>query len=285
MLTTARRGFTLLELTVATGLMLIVSGAAYRLLLTTMRLSRAQAEQVSLQAGIRAGSLFVANELRELSTAPGGSRDLNDLLSMGPSAVTFRAMRGIGFTCQLPSSNQIRIARSGFSGHREPQAGRDSLWLFLEGAEETELDDRWQPLSITQVSSNAPCPGGTPGIALTVPSTPALASVPTGTPLRTYEVMELKLYRSEGRSWLGARSVSAGEAIQPVIGPLTDGDGLRLEYFDRLGHATNDPTAVTSIRVRLRGISEAVVGAGGGEAARVEEELTTQISLRNAAQP
>jgi prepilin-type N-terminal cleavage/methylation domain-containing protein len=280
-----RRGFTLLEIMVSICMMLIVSGAVYRLLITTQRLSRAQAEQANLQANVRAGSLFVANELRELATAAGESRDRNDLLSIGPSAATFRVMRGIGFLCQNPSATQIRIARSGFSGHREPQAGRDSAYLFVEGDAETDLDDAWLPLPITQVSSGAPCPGGGPGIALTVPSTAVVAGVPAGTPVRIYEIMELKLYRAEGRSWLGARSVSAGEAIQPVVGPLTDGNGFRLEYLDGRGRATNDLTAVKSVRVTLRGISEAVVRAGGGEPKHVEEELTTQVSLRNASRP
>jgi hypothetical protein len=103
--------------------------------------------------------------------------------------------------------------------------------------------------------------------------------------VRIYEVIELRLYRSEGKSWLGARSVSAGEAIQPVLGPLTDGTGFRLEYLEGGGSATNDMTAVKSVRVTLRGISEAVMGPGGGAPNPVEEELTTQVSLRNASQP
>jgi hypothetical protein len=270
---------------VSLSMMLIVSGAVYQLLITSQWLSRAQSEQASLQASVRAGSLFVANELRELNTAAGGSRDQNDLLSIGSSAATVRVMRGIGFLCQNPSATQMRIARGGFSGHREPQAGRDSAYVFVEGDAETDLDDAWLPLPITQVSPGTPCPGGGPSIALTVPSTALLADVPTGTPVRVYEIMELKLYRSEGRSWLGARSVSAGEAIQPVVGPLTDGNGFQLEYLDGGGSATNDVTAVKSIRVTLRGISERLVRAGGGQPKPVEEELSTQVSLRNASRP
>jgi hypothetical protein len=109
-----------------------------------------------------------------------------------------------------------------------------------------------------------------------VPSTAALVDLAVGTPVRIYEVMELKLYRSEGKSWLGARSVSAGEAIQPVVGPLADENGFRLEYLDGAG-TTSDVTSVQSIRVTLRGISEGPV--------QVEEALTTQISLRNASPP
>jgi prepilin-type N-terminal cleavage/methylation domain-containing protein len=279
-----QRGFTLLEIMVSTCLMLIVSGAIYQLLITTQRLSRAQAEQVSLQSSVRNGSLFVTNELRELSTAAGGSRDQNDLLSIGASEATFRVTRGIGFLCRPASATELRIAGNGFSGYRDPQAGRDSAYLFLEGAAETDVDDSWLPLPVTRVTG-APCPGGSPGIALTVPSVAVPANVPAGTPVRIYEIMELKLYRSDGRSWLGARSVSAGEAIQPVLGPLTDGNGFRLEYLDGGGFPTHDATAVKSIRVTLRGVSEGAVRFGNGESKPVEEELTAQVSLRNASHP
>lgn len=273
-----RHGFTLLEIMLSTVILLIVSGAVYQLLTTTQRLSRAQAEHIALQSSVRGGSLLVSNELRESSSM--------DLLSIGGSDVTFRAMRGIGFLCQAASATQIRIGRIGFSGHRDPQAGRDSVYVFLEGAPQTDLDDVWLPVAVTQVSGNSPCPGnGGPGITLTVPSTPPLVGIAAGTPVRTYEIMQLKLYRSEGESWLGARSVSAGEAVQPVVGPLTAGNGFRLEYLDGAEVPTQDLAMVKSIRVTLRGISEGTVPVGGGVARRVEEELINQVALRNVPRP
>jgi prepilin-type N-terminal cleavage/methylation domain-containing protein len=269
-----RRGFTLLELVVSTCVMLIVSGAVYRVLLTTQRLSRAQARQIAAQSAVRAGTLLVANELRKLSPA--------DLVLLGSSSLTFRMPRGIGFLCQAPSATQIRIGRAGFFAQRDPQAVRDSLFLFLEGAAETEMDDIWLELPITQVSNTAACAGTLePGITLTVPSTAALAGVPAGTPARIYELMELKLYRSEGRAWLGARSVSSGETIQPVIGPLSDDDGFRLEYLDGAGFSTTDPNAVNRIRITLRSFSDRSLPLFGEQSMIIEDELSTQVALRN----
>jgi hypothetical protein len=47
-------------------------------------------------------------------------------------------------------------------------------------------------------------------------------SVPVGTPVITWEIMQVRLYRSS--TWqLGARSLSAGETTQPVAGPLLPG--------------------------------------------------------------
>ena len=277
-----RRGFTLLETMVATGMLLIVSGAVYRLLTTTQRLARAQSEHLALQSTVRSAVLVVLNELRELNTTEGEGRERNDVLSGTATGVTYRANRGIGLTCQPPTSTQIRLGQSGFSGAREPQPGRDSAYVLIEGNPDTGQDDTWQPLAITAVSTLASCAGSLePGLTLTVSPTSSLVGLTTGTPVRTFEVMELKLYRSEGKSWLGMRSVSAGEAIQPLAGPLSD-DGFRLDYRDRTGRPTDDVTAISSIGVAIHGIGERQPSLNGVPGDSLAEELATQIVLRNS---
>jgi hypothetical protein len=110
--------------------------------------------------------------------------------------------------------------------------------------------------------------------------------IPVGTPVRFYEVMELKLHQADGKSWLGARSISAGEAIQPVLGPLVDGNGFQLEYLDAGGAITADRTAIKSIRITIRGISDGAVNAGvEGSLTHVQDSLVTQVTLRNAFRP
>jgi prepilin-type N-terminal cleavage/methylation domain-containing protein len=284
---TSRRGFTLVEIMIAMTLMLIVSGAAFKLLVTTQRLSRTQAERVSLQSNVRMGSLVVINDLRELGTVAAGTSDKNDILTATPNDITYRGMRGIGFICQAPTATQIRITRSGFSGYRDPQATRDGVYVFLDGNPDTETDDAWLPVAITDVSTASACPGTMgAGITLTTPNTATLVGLPVGTPVRFYEVMELKLHQSDGKSWLGARSISAGEAIQPVLGPLSDGNGLQLEYLDAAGLATADLTAIKSIRITIRGISDGAINAGvEGSLTQVQDSLVTQVALRNAFRP
>jgi type II secretory pathway pseudopilin PulG len=198
-----REGFTLLETMVATGMSLIVSGAVYQLLVTTQRLARAQAEHMALQSTVRSAVLIVLNELRELSTAEGQGPERNDVLSGAATGMTYRATRGIGLTCQPPTSTQIRLARSGFMAARDPQPVRDSAYIFIEGDADTAEDDTWQPVAITAVSNLASCAGTLePGLTLTVSPTSSLVGLTAGTPVRIYEVMELRLYRSEGKSWL-----------------------------------------------------------------------------------
>jgi prepilin-type N-terminal cleavage/methylation domain-containing protein len=281
-----RRGFTLAEIMIAMTLMLIVSGAAFKLLVTTQRLSRSQAEQASLQSNVRMGSLVVLNDLRELNTVVAGTAEKNDILTIAANDITYRAMRGMGFLCQASTATQIRVARSSFSGFRDPVAGRDGLYVFIDGDPDTEADDSWLPVAITTVATGTACPGALGDITLTTPNTAGLVGLAVGTPIRVYEVMELKLHQADGKSWLGARSISAGEAIQPVLGPLVDGNGFQLEYLDAAGAITADRTAIKSIRITIRGISDGAVNPGvEGSPTYVQDSLVTQVALRNSFRP
>ncbi|HEY5939599.1 MAG TPA: prepilin-type N-terminal cleavage/methylation domain-containing protein [Gemmatimonadales bacterium] len=282
MLTRSRAGFTLAEVMIALALTMVVAGTLYRLLVTTQRTTRAQAQRVELQSNLRAGSLIVLSELRELSAGPGASGAQNDILVAGSSALVYRAMRGIGFICGTPSATTIRIARGSFTGPRDPQAGGDEALVFIEDRAAAGAEDIWLGMKIVSVATSASCPGALgPGITLTLPASPVVAGLEAGTPVRITEVMELRLYESEGRSWLGARSVSSGEPIQPLVGPLTTGSGFRLEYLDAAGNPTGDRPSIKSIRVALRGTTQ----GGTGNGPPVEEELLAQVALRNAISP
>jgi prepilin-type N-terminal cleavage/methylation domain-containing protein len=283
MLTRLRRGFTLAEVMISLALTLVVAGALYSLLLSTQRIARAQAQRVDLQSNVRAGSLVVLNELRELSAVTGGTEEQNDILVAGSTALVYRAMRGIGFICGRPSATAIRVARTTFTGYRDPQAGRDDALIFIDDSAGAGAEDSWLGTKVVSVATGAPCPGALgPGITLTVPASASVAGLEAGTPVRIAEVMELRLYESEGRSWLGGRSVRSGEAIQPLVGPLTNGSGFRLEYLDATGTPAADRTGIKSIRITLRGTTE---GGGAGNSIPVEEELITQVTLRNAVRP
>ena len=259
-----QRGYTLVEIMLALVIMLVVAGAMHHLLLSTQRLSRRQAGQAELQAALRAGTIAVAYELRELGP--------NDVVRMAPGAVTYRANRGLGFLCQPATATELRIARQGFTGLRDPQAGRDTAYVLIA---EADSSGPWQPLAITAASTGNICPGGQAGVRLTIPAI-ALSGLEAGTPVRVTEVMELRLYLSEGKSWLGMRSVSAGEAVQPVLGPLADGNGLVLEYLSGAGTPAIDVGGIRGIRITLRAMLDGPMR---------EESLATAVALRNTAQP
>ncbi len=277
----ARRGFTMVETMLALAVTLIVTGATYNLLLNTQRLTRAQSARVSLQSTVRAGALIVANELSELSAVSGGSTLQNDVLAPGAHAITYRTARGVGFICQTAGPAVVRLARSSFSGHRDPQAGRDEALVFVPG-DSAGSPDTWVAVKISSVATTFACPaGGGPGITLTLSASPSPLLVEEGTPVRLVEPMELRLYQADDAWWLGARSVNTGEAIQPLVGPLAS-NGFRLEYLDALGGPTVDRTGIKSIRVTIRAIEAAAPDA---TRLRQEEELTTQVALRNSPVP
>ena len=112
MLTARARGFTLVEIMVATIMMLIVSGAVYHTLTVTQRLSRAQAQQVNVQSSVRSAALVLANEFRPLGAGLGLSGSESDLASIDPTAMIYRAERGFGVLCQ-PASSYLRWTRKG----------------------------------------------------------------------------------------------------------------------------------------------------------------------------
>ena len=282
---TQRRGFTLVEVLIALVIMGIVTGAIFRLLNTSQRLSLAQAEQVSLQSNVRTGSLVVPNELRELNTWLAGTADRNDITVADPDLITYRAMRGLGFVCQAPGAGatELRLAGSSWTGLRAPDAARDDLYVFFDDDPNDEGDDRWIQVDVTAAAAEADACGADAGYRLTAAAIP---DVPVNTPVRLFELMELSLYADDGEWWLGARAVSAGEIDpQPMLGPLT-GDGFALEYLDSNGNATADLTAIKSIRLTVRGLTEDQVRAGGsGAMGHPEEELVTQVLLRNSIRP
>jgi len=259
------QGYTLVEIMIALVITLVVAGALHDVLRSTQRLSRVQIDQAALQSNLRAGAIVVANEMRELGPA--------DILGVSPTAITYRAMRGVGFLCQAAVAGTLRIARTQFTGHRDPQPGRDSLLVFAPG----EKGGTWVAAALTSVSTAGECPGTGPGISLTTPNGAAVAGLEVGTPVRITEIMELRLYQSEGKSWLGARSVSAGEAIQPLVGPLADGNGFDLESLSESGDATLDLTRIKSIRAALRGGLE-------GSAAP-QQQLSARVTLRSTGAP
>jgi prepilin-type N-terminal cleavage/methylation domain-containing protein len=290
-----RRGFTLVEILVSLVIMLIVSGAIYKMLNSTQRLSRAQAERVSLQSNVRSGALVVPTELRELSTYFGGTDDQNDVLAIVDSTdIRYRAMRGIGFMCQASTATEIRLAGGNsafplisYSGYRDPKEVRDRIYVFIDGDEGTGGFDRWLSVQVTGVATGNVC-GGAAGFTLNVPNTPDLDGLQVRTPVRIYEEMQLQLYSNGGKSWLGAKSVYTGEAFQPVLGPLTDAQGLAFQYLDAAGVATTNLKAIKSIKVTIRGITDQAINGGSGSSgamSNVQDTLVSQVVLRNAFRP
>ena len=300
----ARRGFTLVELVVALVLGLMVGGLVHRMLLHGQRLARAQAERMALQENVRVAALVLAGELGGLGSyeiTPEASAALgypaairSDLVAIEPGAVTYLAGRGSGRVCGVaPGLPAIVVAESSWESPRAPRA-TDSLLVFAESDPATASDDAWIHLGIVSAGAGS-CAGGQAGIAIGVaapaPLDPAaLARVTLGSPVRLAEVMQMRYYRSGGKSWFGMRSVGTGEAITPVAGPLADSSagvrGLTLVYRDAADAPTSDPAAVRAVEVALVGVTDQPVHGRDPRRPLVDSfALTTRVALRNALRP
>lgn len=271
---TSRRGFTLVEALLAVVLLAIVGQSILRLLTVSQRLFRAQSERAALQATVRAGTSLLPAELRELG--PG------DILALAPDQIVYRAMRSAGVACAV-TAGTVHLRRELLYGYRSIAAARDSLLLFVEHDPSTGADDAWEILPISGPPVAGVCPDS--GAAIVVPTTvPAatIGAVVLDAPIRTFELMQARLYQSGGQYWLGSRSVSGGESqVQPVIGPLAP-DGIRFRYLDSGGVPTSLPAAVRLIGLTVRGVSDrAIVTPTAQGPVMVADSLSADIELRN----
>jgi prepilin-type N-terminal cleavage/methylation domain-containing protein len=278
------RGFTLVEMLIGLVLLGIVTTTIYRVLTTSQRLSRAQTEQVSLQSSVRVGALAVANELREIGINSAGG---TDILAMAANGITYRAMRSSGMACAVTATQvTIRNTANTFFATRAIAPVQDAMVLFVDRDSTIASDDSWLVLPITAVAATT-CGGGA-AIALTTvinTATTPLAAILLDAPVRTFEIMELGVTAVGGQNWLGVRSVSAGQAMQPALGPIS-ATGLDLQYFNAAGAATANPALVQSIRINIRGVTDRTVRAGGQSPLALDtDSLAMRITLRNAPHP
>lgn len=282
---THRDGFTLIEMLIAVVILSLVAASVNKVLTSQQRLAVAQVEQASVQSNVRNGSMIAATELWELASSPAG---LSDIKTFDAGGLTYRAMRSLGLACQV-SRTEVRIRTAPLYQYRNIVAGQDSLFLFVERDPQSSTDDSWLPLRITSVSNGSSC-GGTAAIALGISAidtlTTPLSAIVTEAPIRTFEVMELRAVTVGTQNWLGARSVSGGEAnLQPVAGPVT-ANGVRFTYLDSLGTATAVGGRIRSIRIDLTGESDrAVRTLRSPVVQKVQDSLSTVVTLRNAPLP
>jgi prepilin-type N-terminal cleavage/methylation domain-containing protein len=299
------RGFTLVELMIALALGLVVAGLAQRQLLIAQRLARAQGERLAMQDNARAALTALAAEqgglgqdeiTAEASAALGAAAEFrSDLIAIATGAVTYQATRGEGWVCWVPPppAQEIVLAASAWRSVRAPRA-TDSIVVFAESDSHSSADDAWVHLGVVS-SAVSSCPDGSAGLAVRVAvpaalSPAALLSITPGAPARLTEVMEARSYASGGKTWLGLRSVSTGEAITPVAGPLADSTasvrGLTLSYRDAADAPTSDPAAVRAVEIAVIAVTDQPIHGRDLRGPAIDTlRLATRVALRNGRQP
>ena len=236
-----RRGFTLIEVLVALVIMLIVTGAIYKLLNTSQRLSLAQAERVSLQSNVRTGSLVVPTSCASSTRSRIGWPDARTTSrGRSPTDITYRAMRGIGFVCQAPTATEIRRSRLPRSQLDRPP---DSAGATGTASTSSSMATRTTTATIPglQVAITAVASPNTlrrpPGDRLTVaPARRRDGSAGLRTPVRLLRGHAAAALRERRRAWL-ARGPGQITGDGPPAGarPPDRRNGLGLEYLDAAG--------------------------------------------------
>ena len=242
------RGFALIELLVGLVLFGLIGGVMLHTTLTMERTTHAHLSRLGIEGSLDAGIAFLDSELASLGRDSTGS----DLLLQAPESLSYRAERATGLACQITATS-VRVSIARYAGARQPQPGRDSLLLYLGQDAVLQGPGPWSAAPVLAVRT-ATC-GSSPAwsIATAIDTTrTSLANLATWIPVRVFEVMQARLYRSAGATWLGVRSVSAGETIQPLAGPFTSGrSGFLL--WDSVGGAAAAPAATRRIAIALSG--------------------------------
>jgi len=279
----SRRGSSLVELMAALTGLVIVASLATQVIITQMRVALTLEASSGLGSGLRTGVTFLSAEWRDLSPAPAGLS--GDLLSLGPDALTYRAPRASALAC-AGGQDQILLRANPWYGLRQLAPDRDSLLILIEGDTATGSDDRWLPLPVISVGSGA-CQG-TPAmvVATRLDSAIVQGDVRFDAPVIAFEIMQVRSYVQASETWLGARSVSAGEVIQPLLGPL-DVSGLRLTYLDANGASTNLPGEVRGIISALSLVSDHPVHGHGAQGQRspLRDSVVVRLTLRPGSGP
>ena len=270
----ARRGTTLIELLAALTALGVLGTAAVGLLGAMMRAVQLQRGAGGVAATVRAAGAILPSELRGLAPA--------DLVAIATDSISYRATRTLGVVCAA-SATEVRL-RAGADwsfGWRAPSPGRDTLLLFADADPSSEADDRWLAVPVLGVGPATCGAASATAIATRLDSAAASALV-TGGPARIAEVMQVKLYQTGGSWWLGARSVSAGETVQPVVGPLA-ARGLAFVALDSAGAPTTVAASARSVSVSLRALSEPL--HHGAVVTTLTDSVATVLRLRNAPWP
>lgn len=294
-------GFTLIEILMALAIFGLVAASFTQIIVTAQRTTTTQQARAGLQSNLRVGSMMVPNELRMLNQS-----DTTDILDITDTSIVYLAMRGYYALCAAPASgtsiNVMRVAGSGLNfDYRAPVAG-DSAFIFFENDTMKMSDDKWVRVGISAVSSATTCTypsvSGSSRSSITLTLNPGINSGTytlnrflEGSPVRTYEITRMSLYSSGGQNWFGMCTGTTTCALQPVLGPLAETNGVTITRYDSAGNTVTGNTfanrnTLRSMQIRFIGISNQKVAHGTGKANLdyVRDTLTTVVTLRNVRQ-
>lgn len=264
---TGRDGFSLPDALAALVLIGVLGTVMVRTTLTLGRATRAQQERGIVESAFDLGADYLSTELAEVSRG--------DVLRISRQSVSYRAFRLTGLAC-LVAPTEIRILQERLAAVRLPQPGRDSLLIYSGRDSIGGRGGVWASLPIHGIARSS-C-GTMPALKVTTTIDTAAVAMGSGAdvvPVRAFEVMEARFYVSQGSTWLGARSESSGETVQPLAGPF-EASGTGFEFFDSAGAVPASPAAVRTIRLSFSGRAPGWDGRTGAHQATAAASLAPE---------
>lgn len=255
MMNTRRSGFTLVELLVVSVLTGIALVGIYETLLNQEKTYEIASLKISGQESLRTSLGILEAELREVGSIGGSLIGGSDIAVASPDSVVFRAQRKTAFICKLSRSLKwLLVWNMG-----DPVESGEPILLFADGDSIKYSDDRWDTTYVSNAtgSTDVDCASYWPGMPLQLlklDGSVDMTDIQPGSPLRAYEWTTYGLYNFGHLGWgLGRRRHVDGSRPELIVAGLAPpGVGLQFDYFTPAGTATNDPTAVSRIRITVR---------------------------------
>ncbi|HEX9309693.1 MAG TPA: type II secretion system protein [Gemmatimonadaceae bacterium] len=303
-MTVAKRGFTLIELTVVLAILGVVGGAIGVTLLRQQRFYRGASELLYAREGVRDAMDVLSTDIRGLST-------VNTIRLLADSAIELFAHIGSSVVCQVTGGTEIGLPPSSPVENpltallSEPDTG-DLALFYSDSIQSGSEWERHRIGAFTGRSLAASCAqstalgrgqdfdAGATGFQVTL-TTPLSAHVSPGAPVRFIRRGRYSLYRgSDGDWYLGYRRCNAiGSsvcgAIQPLSGPYRQYSsnrrltGLLFEYFDSHGtplDGGSNPLAVARVDITARAQSRQRLAIEGNPWTP-SDSGTVSVAMRN----
>ena len=302
------RGFTLIELVVATAVAGVVGAGVISTLVRQQRFYGAAGGMLSVRAQLRDAADVLASDIRSAAVASYG------LPLMADSAIEMVTSVASSVLCNAPSGVTLGLPPATLSNGNtltsilaQPDAG-DIVMMY--GIPSTAGDTaRWEASAVVSFVSRpvaTVCPATTgftttadaaalrAGYSVTVAWPPSPA-VRKGAPIRFLRRVRYSLYRSADSRWyLGYRKCgmsipSTCAGVQPVSGPYDSyspgvGSGLTFRYYDAAGSevpAASTGKSVARVEIVLRGASAGQVMLAGDSRRLFTDSTIVAVSPRN----
>lgn len=308
----ARMGFTLIEILMVMVVMGLFSAAVVKLLLRQQRFYNSTATLINTRQQIRQAAFMLPSDLRGLSRLGA------DIQIMTDSSIEIRSAFGASVACLVNvagswvSTVPVQLLKgSAMTGWKVPPIVGDSVAIYDDGATISQADDSWRLGRITAVAlktgnvAGVGCPSstgltqaadltaGNPSYQLTI--TPAvLATTVPGAAIRFFRRVHYSLWKwpTDGKSYLAYYDCVPGRVPvcttpQPIAGPLRPyaapgtTSGLEFSYYDSTGAVTALNNRVARIRVVVRGQGETTINLTGAAAIPLRDSMRIEVALRN----